>query len=499
MLEAKPKMETVHARMGHIGKPALKRICKAEGIAYRESFTCENCLEANLKHQISREPPETTTNYLEKVSSDICGPIKPKTIGNKRYFVTFLDDRTRYLDVDLLTSRDELSQAFTAWNTRSELQSGLKLLRLHSDNAKEYISGKLADILQQKGVVNTTTAPHTPAQNGKAERINLTLMQKVRAWLNASGADLRLWGAAIVAAAYVYNRTPHSALPDYASPYEARFRKTASLSGIFTWGSVTFTAKPHANLGKLENRAEKGIIIGYGSNQVQIYVHPNKIAWYRTGDTFIREGIFEKQSKNNSDLEIIDKEPVDQPVDKQNLQVNWDDFITVKSANTDGSIFYTKDYRIYEDLISGPNAANWKAAMTKHNNALLDLGAYRPIHRKKLPPDKQIIRGKWVTKLKTPINSEPIYKARWVLKGFQQIPGSNFTETYASTLNPIIYRLLLQLAAIYDWEMVLWDVMNAYPNADISEQLFAEIPHGFETDTSICQVFKAVNGLKQSA
>ena len=51
--------------------------------------------------------------------------------------------------------------------------------------------------------------------------------------------------------------------------------------------------------------------------------------------------------------------------------------------------------------------------------------------------DLKVLKGRWVLKIKEPLNEEPIYKARWVAKGFQQRLGIDFNETYANTVNPI--------------------------------------------------------------
>ena len=88
------------------------------------------------------------------------------------------------------------------------------------------------------------------------------------------------------------------------------------------------------------------------------------------------------------------------------------------------------------------------------------------------------------------------------MKGFQQKPGVDVTETFANTINPISYRLLLAFAAWKDLEIRQWDVKNAYPNAAITEELYTEQPIGFvdpEQPNHVCQVHKALNGLKQAA
>lgn len=68
----------------------------------------------------------------------------------------------------------------------------------------------------------------------------------------------------------------------------------------------------------------------------------------------------------------------------------------------------------------------------------------------------------------------PIYKARWVAKGFRQQPGLDFNETYANTVNPVVYRLILAFAALQDWEIHQWDVKSAFPNAIIREDIYVK-------------------------
>lgn len=522
--EAKPNAETIHARMGHIGQKALAKLCKAAEVKY-DKFTCNICLESNARHEISRAKPHKASVYLEKVNSDICGPIKPETLGKKRHFVTFLDDSTRYIEIDLLRHRSDLKDAYTKWESRAERQSTNKVLRLHSDNAREYKYGELANYIAQKGIVATFSAPYTPAQNGKAERMNLTLMNRVRAWLNASNLPRYLWGEALYAAAYVYNRTPHSALEGYISPYQARFRLAPDIRSIYVWGSAAWAVQAPQNLEKLDNRSKLGYIIGFGSNQVKIHFPEQRYsAWYRTGDTKIRENVFRKDINDLSDVLIDETEPVDhaisepvdqndrstyeltsaEPVDQTNEMpktTSYNDFLSQlgQAASEDYIFSVSDDRRTYHEAISGANGEKWSKSMQKHISDLTDLKAYKLTP---LPPNRKAIRGKWVLKVKEPIGEEPIYKSRWVLKGFQQKPGIDFTETYASTLNPIGYRFLLLYGAFHDYEINVWDVTNAYPNADISEELYAEQPLGYVDQSypdHVWRVLKAINGLKQSA
>ena len=150
---------------------------------------------------------------------------------------------------------------------------------------------------------------------------------------------------------------------------------------------------------------------------------------------------------------------------------------------------------------ASPDSEKWLAAMRKE---LDELNRQKTWTLVPLPEGRKALRGRWVLKIKTPPigSQEPIYKARWVAKGFQQKYGVDFTETYANTANPVTYRLLLALAAYYDWEIDQWDVKSAYPNASLTETVYVQQPTGFE-DTNrpdhVCLLNKALYGLKQSA
>ena len=95
--------------MGHIGSNALnalpnKTIDSKGAIAF--SKECETCIRAKAMAKISRIPMPRASGILEKVHSDICGPISPETFSKNRYFISFINDKTRYASIRLLRTRD---------------------------------------------------------------------------------------------------------------------------------------------------------------------------------------------------------------------------------------------------------------------------------------------------------------------------------------------------------------------------------------------------------
>ena len=91
-----------------------------------------------------------------------------------------------------------------------EKQSGHDLLVLRSDNGTEYLNHSLGDFLKSKGVLHQTTNRYTPEQNGAAERLHRTIMERVRAMLEDSGQPKDFWGEAACTAAFIRNRSPVS-------------------------------------------------------------------------------------------------------------------------------------------------------------------------------------------------------------------------------------------------------------------------------------------------
>ena len=153
--------------MGHIGKTALKALPNAviglkEPVNLLSTKECETCLQAKSTAKVSRIPMPRAKEKLEKIHSDICGPITPQTYSKKEYFISFIDDKTRWAVVKLLHTRDQIYDTFNEFSIEEENQLNAKIKRLHSDNAKEYKSERLDSLCKSKGVIAIYTAPYTP-------------------------------------------------------------------------------------------------------------------------------------------------------------------------------------------------------------------------------------------------------------------------------------------------------------------------------------------------
>ena len=111
--------------------------------------------------------------------------------GGKKYFITFIDDCTRFCYVYLLNSKDEAVDVFKQYKNEVENQLNLKIKMIRSDRGGEYES-PFAEICLENNI-HQTTAPYTPQSNGLAEWKNRTLKEMMNALMLNSGSPRNLW------------------------------------------------------------------------------------------------------------------------------------------------------------------------------------------------------------------------------------------------------------------------------------------------------------------
>jgi len=114
----------------------------------------------------------------------------------------------------------------------------------------------------------------------------------------------------------------------------------------------------------------------------------------------------------------------------------------------------------------------------------------------KIPKNVHIIDTKWVFTEKN--NNKK--KARLVARGFQQIPGQDFIETYSSTIQADSLRLTVAIASLNEWSLKQLDIKAAYLNADLEEKIYLKIPLGDRNynKNNYWLLKKALYGLKQA-
>ncbi|CAI7811838.1 unnamed protein product, partial [Closterium sp. NIES-54] len=96
-----------------------------------------------------------------------------------------------------------------------------------------------------------------------------------------------------------------------------------------------------------------------------------------------------------------------------------------------------------------------------------------------LPPRANIVNGMWIFRVKRPPGSPPVFKARYVARGFSQRQGVDFFQTFSPTPKMTTLRVLLHVAAHCDYELHSLDFSTAFLQGSLHEEIWLRRPHGF--------------------
>ncbi|CAI7890534.1 unnamed protein product [Closterium sp. NIES-54] len=117
------------------------------------------------------------------------------------------------------------------------------------------------------------------------------------------------------------------------------------------------------------------------------------------------------------------------------------------------------------------------------------------------PPGANVVNGMWLYKVKRPPRSPPVFKARYVVRGFSQREGVDFFQTFAPTPKMTTLRVLLHIAAWRDYELHSLDFSTAFLQGSLHEQIWLRCPPGFTSSfppTTQWQLRRLIYGLRQA-
>ena len=177
-----------HGILGHVNFDTLHKLMNLELLPKFKidaNHKCEICVESKLT-RASFHNIERSTEPLELIHSDTCDLKYVQTRGGKKFFVTFIDDCTRYCYVYLLRSKDEALEKFMHYKNAVENQLGRKIKAIRSYRGGEY-DAPFDWFYQEHGTIHQTSVPYTPQQIGIVECKNRTLKEMMNVRLIRSG------------------------------------------------------------------------------------------------------------------------------------------------------------------------------------------------------------------------------------------------------------------------------------------------------------------------
>ncbi|KAK8926176.1 hypothetical protein KSP39_PZI018366 [Platanthera zijinensis] len=515
-----------HARLGHMNEIGLLELHKKgllKGIKTCKLDFCETCVlgkQCKVKFVTSSK---RSKQVLEYIHSDVWGPAPEPSLGETRYFVTFIDDLSRKVWIYFLKHKSEVFEKFKIWKTKVEKQTGKKVKYLRSDNGGEYTSTEFQNYCNQEGITRHLTIPGTPQQNGVVERMNRTLLERARC--------MRLF-ADLPKSCYLVNRSPSMSL-DLKSPQEVWSGTSVGYSDIHIFGCPVYTLMQDSERIKLNAKSRRCIYLGQkaGTKGFKLWNPETKKVEVKRDVIFDEASMLKKSKSYTREAERTPVSPMQVELEESDKVDDHDD--SSDSEDTDVAqptdaepytiargkarrevrlplrLLDTVAYAFqvissypssYREVVESRDCSQWKAAMVEEMDSLQKNQTWDLVN---LPKGAKAIRSKWVFRKKESTSGKDQwrYKARFVAKGFVQKRGVDFDEIFSPVVKHCSIRMLLAIAAMWDMELEQMDVKTAFLHGSLDEEIYILQPDGFVRpgdEKKVCKLKRSLYGLKQA-
>ncbi|KAG8490810.1 hypothetical protein CXB51_014017 [Gossypium anomalum] len=223
-----------HMRLGHMSENGMVELSKRgllDGQGICKLNFCEHCVFGKQKRVRFTRGIHNTKETLDYIHSDLWGPSRVPSRGGANYMLTFIDDFSRKVWAFFLKQKSDVFSAFKSWKIMIEKQTGKQIKYLRTDNGLEFCSDEFNRLCKSEGIVRHLTVRHTPQQNGVAERMNRTIMEKVRCMLSNANLPKSFWAEAASTACFLINRSPSVAI-EKKTPQEVWSGNPANYSDL---------------------------------------------------------------------------------------------------------------------------------------------------------------------------------------------------------------------------------------------------------------------------
>ncbi|KAH9753660.1 hypothetical protein KPL71_015154 [Citrus sinensis] len=377
-----------------------------------------------------------------------------------------------------------------------------KIKVLRYDNDGEYTSDPFLQVCQNEGIKRHFTVRHTPQQNDVAERMNRTLLEKVRCMLSNAGLDKKFWAETVSYASHLVNRLPSAAIGG-KTPMEMWSGKHAQdYDSLRVFGCPAYY---HVKDGKLDPRARKSIFVGFkgGVKGFKLCDLEDKKFVYSRDVTFDESSIMKvsssqqvenkttevlqrvefdatpyvpvsSTSEKDSTMEVtprVEEDVVfsDVPQNEETIDdVDNDDFIATKRPRREIKKpgWLTKDMVVayalsvidddipntFSEALRSSESDQWKLAMEEEMKSFHQNQTWELV---KLPKGKRAIGNKWKE-------------------------GIDYNEVLSPIVKHTSIRILLALVAEYELELAQLDVKTTFLHGDLEEEIYMIQPCGFK-------------------
>ncbi|GJT46274.1 retrovirus-related pol polyprotein from transposon TNT 1-94 [Tanacetum coccineum] len=353
-----------------------------------------------------------------------------------------------------IKKKSDVFEVFKVYKARVELDSGKKIKCLRTDNRGEYTGDEFDTFCRQEGIKRQFTTAYTPQQNGVAERMNRTLLERARAMLATASLGKSFWAEAVNTACYVINRSPSTAV-ELKTPMEM------------------WTGKPGYRLWDLT--AHKVVV------SRDVVFMEDKIQENEEGDSTTKETTsiqMENEFQSNDSSEAVPQHEVNETTESQAPTTRtsnrerkrpvWQSDYVMESNVAYCLLTEEGEPSNLQEALNNPDASFWKEAMQEELEAL---------HKNKT----------WEL---VPLPG-----------GYAQKEGIDFNEIFSPVVRMTTIRVVLALCATYDLHLEQLDVKTAFLHGNLEEEIYMLQPEGFKQkgkENLVCRLNKSLYGLKQA-
>ncbi|GJT64757.1 retrotransposon protein, putative, ty1-copia subclass [Tanacetum coccineum] len=413
----------------------------------------------------------------------------------------------------LQTRRRPIQKYAYAKGKNKDNEKGMSLLDL-----AEFAKEEEAKLAQPD---SRLTPPYTPQHNGcLKEKPYFT--RYGRSMMNSYNSLPLPWDYALESATRILNMVPTKKVDK--TPYELWYGKVPNLSYLKVWGCEALVKRDTPD--KLEQRSVKCIFIGYPKETMGYYFYfppENKIVVARYVEFFEKRLISQEISGRAVDLEEIQEEEdttpseitSNIPQEVEGFEPPQEEVIPIRRSERphrapnrlclnveveEHSLGDLNEPASYKAAMLDSESNKWIDAMNAEIQSMMDNMVWVLVD---LPPGCKTVGSRWLFKKKTDMDGiVHVYKARLVAKGYTQLYGVDYEETFSPVADIRAIRILISIAAYYDYEIWQMDVKTAFLNGYLDEDIYMVQPEGFVDPNhprKVCKLQRSIYGLKQAS
>ncbi|CAI7890882.1 unnamed protein product [Closterium sp. NIES-53] len=543
--------ETWHRRLAHEVVSTLEVMHKEKcvhGLQLQRDGAHYGSYEACMQNKFTRFPFPRAEGLakapLEVVHMDLVGPMRTEGTGGVLYFLTMVDEWSRFMWARPLSKKSDAAAAIKEdWLPMVERQAMRLVKVLRSDRSGEFLGAEFTKFLKKNGIRHQLTCPGTPQQNGIAERANRTIGEAAKTLVLTHVGD-KHW-----------------------VPYERWLGKKPSIDMLRVWGCMGLVVVPKEQRHKLEVAGVWAVHLGMAPDSkgwlmwdpkskrtlvshdvkfvedvmykdwqqqqhVQIGLHLQEIERSAAEEvqlhledlpgselTSDHNGSGEQQVSGPAAEEGLEDESarVDSPsqpepaatakVTKRSVQ---------RGASPHGQQITTREKRVATapsrlkySRLGGPKQDAMAVQADEGEDEEMAFCFFTPLPGEPVTKEEALSgpqKKEWKAAMDAEFNSliengswELRFKSRLVAKGFQQKEKVDFGEIFAPVVKPVTLRTMLAGTAVKGWHVKQMDITTAFLNGILLEDIYMAQPDGYEDGISrVCKLKKAIYGLKQA-